>query len=133
MLETMHTPVYAISRVDWFKAKLQCEIGPVELKRLLDEKGSLLVLDVRDAGSFKEERVPGALNIPLCDLPKRLAELPRDKTIVTYCWSLTCHLATKAALELAHRGYKIQELVGGIKEWKAAGLPMEGAAREGRA
>ena len=133
MPQTLQSPVNALTAVDWYKAKLQFEIGPVELRHLLEEKNSLLVLDVRDREGFSQEHIPGAINIPYTELPKRISELPRDKTIVTYCWSVTCHLATKAALDLAHRNFKVQEMVGGIKEWKANGLPIENAAAQGRA
>ncbi len=127
MPQTIQSPVNALSSADWFKAKLQFEIGPVELDHLLEEKDSVIALDVRDADSFAKEHIPGAINIPLADLPKRFSQIPRDKTIVTYCWTVTCHLATKAALELAEHGYKVLELVGGIGEWKKGGLPVEGA------
>jgi rhodanese-related sulfurtransferase len=130
MPETLQSPVNALTSVDWFKAKLQFEMGPVELKRLLDEKGSLMVIDVRDRDSYAKEHVPGAANIPLTELQKRLNDLPHEKTLVLYCWSLTCHMATKAALDLAHHDYKVAELVGGIKEWKLAGYPIEGADRQ---
>ena len=127
MTQTFQAGVNALSSVDWYKAKLQFEIGPVEVDELTREKSSLCVIDVRDKDSYEKEHVPGAINIPLKEFPKRMAEIPRDKTIVTYCWSVTCHLATKAALDLAHRDFKVQEMVGGIKEWKANGLPLEGS------
>jgi len=127
MPETIHSPVNALSSADWFKAKLQFEMGPVELDELMHEKRSIMVLDVRDADSFGKEHIPGAVNIPLLDIPKRLAQIPKDKTIVTYCWSVTCHLATKAALDLAQREYKVLEMVGGIAEWKKNGLAVEGS------
>ena len=52
MAETLHHHDAALTRTDWFKAKLQCELGPVELKRLLDQKDSLYLIDVRDSGAF---------------------------------------------------------------------------------
>lgn len=127
MPETIHSPANALSSADWFKAKLQFEMGPVELDELMREKGSIMVLDVRDADSYAKEHIPGAVNIPLLDIPKRLAQIPKDKTIVTYCWSVTCHLATKAALDLAQRDYKVLEMIGGIAEWKKNGLSVEGS------
>lgn len=127
MPETLHSPQNALHSVDWFKAKLQFEIGPIELAHLLEEKNSLLVVDVRDPDSYKKSHVKGAINIPYKAFPKRMSELPKDKTIVTYCYSIVCHLATKAALDLAHREYRVQELVGGFEEWEKRGQPCEGS------
>lgn len=115
-----------IARVDWFRAKLQCELGPVELNRLIDEKSSILVVDVRDSDSFAQEHIAGAINIPQHDLPKRFSEIPKDKTIVCYCWSAVCYMAAKACLDLAEHDYKVLELHGGIKGWKDAGFPLQG-------
>ncbi|MBI4347977.1 MAG: rhodanese-like domain-containing protein, partial [Elusimicrobia bacterium] len=70
--------------------------------------------------------IPGATNIPLADLAKRLKGLPKDKTIVTYCWHHDCAAAPKAALLLAERGYAVKDLCGGIKAWKDAGFAVEG-------
>jgi rhodanese-related sulfurtransferase len=128
MPETLRSPANVLNSVDWFKAKLQFEIGPVELKRLIDTRETILVLDVRDRDSYGREHIPGAINIPFAELQRRLGEqpLPKDKTIVTYCYSITCHLATKAALDLAHLDYKVQEMIGGMEEWKKRELPVEG-------
>jgi ArsR family transcriptional regulator len=127
MPQTLQAYDVAAARVDFFKAKLLCEMGPVELNRLLNEKNSIAVIDVRDHDSYVKEHIPGAINIPLADVPKRLADVPRDKTIVCYCWSATCFMSAKACLDLAQRGFKVLELFGGIKAWKDAGFQAEGA------
>ena len=74
---------------------------------------------------FAAEHIKGAKNIPLPELVSKLATLPKDKTIVTYCGDLTCGLAPKAALELAQKGFKVMELVGGIDTWSKKGFPVE--------
>lgn len=59
-------------------------ITPTELKEAL-AKGTAIVVDVRGEGSYKMGHVQGALWIPAGDVIKRMNELPRNKTIVTYC------------------------------------------------
>ncbi len=118
----------ALSAVDFFMAKLQFEATPHQLHGVMDN-GTVLVVDVRDKDSYAKEHIKGAINVPLEELTKHFAKLPRDKTIVTYCWTVTCRMATKAALELAHRGYKIQELFGGIEAWKTSGFEVEGSGK----
>ncbi len=103
--------------VDYFKSKLRFETTPHQLKADL-EKGTVYLLDVRDRESFEKEHIPGANNIPSNELPRHLKTLPKGKVLVTYCWNLTCAMAPKAALQLAEKGFQVQELVGGIEEWR---------------
>jgi len=128
MPQTMESPVHALEAVDYFKAKLQFENTPRGVREIMRLE-SVVVLDVRDRDAYAREHVPGAWNIPLAELPRKAASLPKDKTIVCYCWTITCALAPKAALELAHRGYKVQEMVGGIAAWKADGYPVQGSTQ----
>lgn len=118
------TKTTELGAADYFKAKLRFETTPHTLKEDL-EKGAVYLLDVRDRESFEKERIPGARNMYLGELPRHLKDLPKDKTIVTYCWNLTCAMAPKAALQLAEKGFQVQELVGGIEEWRKK-FPTEG-------
>ena len=56
-----------------------------EFKKAWDA-GAVLVLDVRDAGSYAEGHIPGAMLLPLDALQRKVAELKRARTlIVAYC------------------------------------------------
>ena len=44
------------------------------------------------------------------------------------CYSHVCHLAAKAAVRLAVRGYPVMEMEGGMAEWKAMDLEVEKGA-----
>ncbi|PIR15749.1 MAG: rhodanese [Elusimicrobia bacterium CG11_big_fil_rev_8_21_14_0_20_64_6] len=127
MTQTIEMTPLALSAVEYFKAKLAYEMTPYALKGLLIDKKApdLLVLDVRSTESFNAGHVPGALNIPLMDLAGKLATLPKDKTIVTYCSTITCGLAPKAALVLAEKGFKVMEMYGGFATWTEHGFPVE--------
>ena len=110
----------------YFEAKLAAELGPHNVKRLIDsgDRG-FVILDVRTADGFRKGHVPGAINIPFEELPGRLKELPRNKEIISYCWDVTCLLCTKAAYVLASKGYTAREMIGGIASWREAGFPVE--------
>ena len=54
----------------------------VEELKSLRAAGKVLVLDVRYQ---IDKQIKGATHIPLGDLEARLAELPRDREVVTYC------------------------------------------------
>jgi len=118
-----------IAAADYLKAKLDYEASPYGLKETLESTpGNIVLVDVRDEEAFRKEHILGATNIPASELVKRLADLPKDRTIVTYCWDMTCALAPKAALELAQKGFKVQFLAGGIEEWKKKGYAVKKSA-----
>jgi phage shock protein E len=45
------------------------------------------IVDVRSPEEFRDGAYPGAVNIPLPELGRRLGELPKDKPVVLYCAS----------------------------------------------
>jgi predicted sulfurtransferase len=55
-----------------------------EAKDLLD-KGKAVVIDVRNQAAYDQAHVRGAKLIPAAEILNHLDELPRDKTIITYC------------------------------------------------
>ncbi|WP_312162959.1 metalloregulator ArsR/SmtB family transcription factor [Phenylobacterium sp.] len=99
---------------------------PVSRGELIDrlKDGLVTVLDVRPEDEFVAGRLPSAVNIPLRDLAKRLAELPRDQEIVAYCRGPYCVLAFEAVALLRESGFRVRRLEDGFPEWKAAGLPV---------
>jgi len=55
-----------------------------KVKALLDLGKHVTLLDVRHPEQFAEERIRGARNIPLRELPRRLHEVPRQDLVVLY-------------------------------------------------
>ena len=55
-----------------------------EVKALLDMKKRVTLVDVRTREEFDELHIRGAKNIPLRDVPRRLAEVPRHDFVVFY-------------------------------------------------
>jgi len=116
-----------IARVmaSYFRAR--DELEPVSRDELLDRLrwGTATVLDVRPEDEFAHGHLPDALNIPLSELERRLAELPADQEIVAYCRGPWCVLSFEAVALLRQRGYRVRRLEDGFPEWKVAGLPVE--------
>lgn len=102
------------------------EFEPVSRQQLLDRLrcGSATVLDVRPEDEFNMGHLPGALNIPLAQLERRLAELPADREVVAYCRGPWCVLSFEAVALLRNRGYQVRRLEDGFPEWKMVGLPV---------
>ncbi len=42
------------------------------------------LLDVRQPGEYEQSRLPGAVLVPIPELPSRLGELDREKPVVVY-------------------------------------------------
>lgn len=102
------------------------DLEPVPAEELLDRarRGLVTVLDVRPAEEFAAGHVPGAVNIPIDELARRLAELPKRKEIVAYCRGPFCLMAYDAVLLLRNKGRKARRLQDGLPEWRSAGLPV---------
>ena len=117
----------------YFSRKLAFTTGPVELSGWLKERKDVKVLDVRDAKSFANGHIPGALNLPEGRWG-RAAALDKSKTYIVYCETPVSHLAARAALDLSSSGLPVMELEGGFQTWKQMGKPVEkGAAGRKRA
>jgi len=91
------------------------QLSPDELAaRLSDSR--LQVLDVRTDQEWDEGHIDGALHIMAGELPARLAEVPRDKTIVVVCG--TGYRSTVAASVLERAGRTdVMNLTGGMAAW----------------
>jgi len=117
-----------VGPVEYFRAKLEYEIAPAGLKKLLDRlPNNVCVVDVRDADQYDAGHIPGARSIPVEALVTAFSSLPKDKMIVTYCSDIACGLSAQAALELAQKGFQVQHLIGGFAEWSRKGFPIEAA------
>jgi rhodanese-related sulfurtransferase/DNA-binding transcriptional ArsR family regulator len=95
-----------------------------ELARRLDGDDSLVVLDVRPAAEYAAGHLPGAVSIPVGELRRRLAELPRDREVVAYCRGPYCAFAHEAVALLRQAGLQARRLEDGLPEWQAAGLAV---------
>jgi len=101
-------------------------LEPVPAKELLERarKGLVTVLDVRPPEEFAAGHLPGAVNIPVHELEKRLGELPKRKEVVAYCRGPYCLMSYDAVQLLRKRGLKARRLQNGLPEWRLAGLPV---------
>lgn len=111
--------------VEHFERKLNFEIGPVGVERILKSKEPITIIDLRTPELYGKGHVPSAINVAYEDLEKHLGKLNKDVTTVVYCYDIVCNLSTKAALFLAKKGYKVKELVGGFEEWSNHSLAQE--------
>jgi rhodanese-related sulfurtransferase/DNA-binding transcriptional ArsR family regulator len=88
-------------------------------------RGDMLLLDVRPVEEFSAGHIPGARSIPLEKLPARLAELPTEALIVTYCRGPLCVYADEALAQIVASGRRGARLEEGVAEWQLAGYLLE--------
>jgi rhodanese-related sulfurtransferase/DNA-binding transcriptional ArsR family regulator len=103
------------------------EMEAVPATEVLDraKKGLVVVLDVRPPEEFAAGHLPGAINIPIHELEKRLRELPKRQEVIAYCRGPYCLMSYDAVSLLRKKGRKARRLEAGLPEWRAAGFPIE--------
>jgi len=104
------------------------DLEPIPAAELLKrvKLGLVTVLDVRPAEEYTAGHLPGAINVPVEHLAKRLRKLPKGREVIAYCRGPYCLLSVDAVTLLRSKGLKARRLENGFPEWKAAGLPVEG-------
>jgi rhodanese-related sulfurtransferase/DNA-binding transcriptional ArsR family regulator len=101
-------------------------VDRAELARRLDA-GTVVLIDVRPAEEYAQAHIAGAVSVPLDELATWARQAPRRKQIVAYCRGPYCVYAIQAVTELQRRGLRAARAEDGVPEWRAAGLPIEGA------
>ena len=112
---------------DFFKAKLENETDPSDLKESLSKGEFIVIIDARSRESYENEHIPGSISFPHRTMnPENTVQLDKSKTYVTYCDGIGCNASTKGAYKLAELGFKVKELMGGIEWWKRDGYETQG-------
>ena len=116
----MHSPDF-VRIVDEARAQIQ-EIKPLDLKRMLDEKEDLTLIDVREADEQAKGTIPTAVKLPRGILERDINQVTTDKDrkIVLYCGG--GFRSALAAVNLKKMGYKnVISMDGGWKGWQELG------------
>ena len=98
------------------EADVAIEITTHELKKLIDEKSSFTLIDVREPHEYQICRIEGATLMPLATIANQMTGLDQTGEIITYCHAGM--RSYKAAEFLKSMGFgKVRSLKGGIKSW----------------
>ncbi|WP_150461477.1 rhodanese-like domain-containing protein [Nesterenkonia ebinurensis] len=89
---------------------------------------SAAVLDVREAYEFEVGHAPGAVHIPVDDIPARFEELDPDEDYHVIC--RTGGRSVQIAGWLTTQGYSALFVAGGYDSWIIAGKPLESVTGE---
>ena len=99
-----------------------------EVKQRLDRGEAFTFVDTRNPTAWAEAttKLPGAIRIAEKEVEQHFDEIPRGRSIITYC---TCpHEASSASVAqaLMEHGLKnVHPLYEGFDAWTAAGLPVD--------
>jgi rhodanese-related sulfurtransferase len=101
-------------------------INPEELKKLIESKADVLVVDTQPKGVYDIEHIPGAVNLPWAMQIKVPVNLPFNKLLILYCACTHEEDALDMATQLYEFGYmNIKLLEGGWLKWVELGYPIE--------
>jgi rhodanese-related sulfurtransferase len=108
------------------------EISRDELQAKIARGDTFHLLETLPASYYRHSHLPGAVNLPVDEIPRRARQLlpTNDAEVVVYCLDENCAAASQAARMLRSLGYRrVREYRGGKADWRAAGLPLEGESR----
>ncbi len=115
-----------------YKSLHMARISVNELHRLMDERQSLVILDVRShaARNLDPRHIPGAILFEISELDQKLSELPTDREIIL-CYTYPDEVSVaRAARLLNDKGFtRVRPLEGGFDAWVAAGFKVEDEQR----
>lgn len=115
-LMILMNPVFA-------SAAVARNLSPGDAFTLVNKNDRLYLLDVRTLGEYQQVRLKGASLIPIDQLVKRLAEVPKDRPVLVYC--AVGSRSAQVVNYLARRGYpELYNLYGGIYSWAQQGYPI---------
>jgi rhodanese-related sulfurtransferase len=105
------------------RGAMEAVAGDELLRRARD--GEVTVLDVRPVEEFRAGHIPGAISVPLSELNKRIAELPKRREIVAYCRGPYCVMAIDAVEMLRKKGFRAHRMDLGVVDWRERGWRVE--------
>ncbi|KAA6224492.1 rhodanese-like domain-containing protein [Streptomyces albofaciens JCM 4342] len=104
----------------YFAARLAFHTDAADVHAALTGGGDpgFVLVDVRSTEAWDQGHIADALHLPTADIPQHAAKvLDPAVPVVVHCWGPGCDGATRAAVALAERGYRVKEMLGGIEYW----------------
>jgi rhodanese-related sulfurtransferase len=95
----------------------------ITVETLAARMGEGQLVDVREGMEYVQAHIPGALLVPMGQLPVRAAELDRGRPVWVVC--ATGNRSQAMADLLCARGFEAYSVAGGTRDWMASGRPVE--------
>ncbi len=115
------------AQIKYYESKLAFEMDPADLFEAFTNGENIVAIDARKISGFEADHIPNAINIPHREMTvESTNHLNKETLYVIYCDGLGCNASTRGALKMTKLGFKVKELIGGIKWWKFDGYATEG-------
>jgi len=98
-------------------------LSPEDVARDL-AAGKVMIVDVREPREVEVERIPGSVHLPMSSFDPAAIPDPQGKQVVFACASGVRSVTASNAAQAAGLPYDAH-IAGGLKAWKAAGLPLD--------
>lgn len=98
------------------------EISPDEVLKQMAGGGKVMLIHVDPEENYIKETIPGAVSIPLAELPERLKTIPKDTTLIFAC--NRGPRSSQAAKIAEQAGFKSTSFCPIVK-WKEQGKPTQ--------
>lgn len=99
-------------------------INSDEVKALLSRNKNVFLLDVRTPEEYRQAHLKGAVLIPINEVERRLAEVPRNRPVIIYC--AVGSRSNAVAGFLAGKGYgEVFNMSDGIVGWYRRGYAVD--------
>jgi len=101
-------------------------IKPEELKKLIESKSDIVIVDTQPKSAYDMGHILGAVNFPWASQIKTPSNLPRNKLLILYCACDHEEDSTEVAEQLMKKfGYKqVKVLEGGWLRWQELDYPI---------
>ena len=114
--------VYAAGEPEWTAKGEILSVSTVFIKKLIDEKANVVLIDSRPERPFAAGTIPGAINISDSKFAQMVDKLPKDKAtpLIFFCGGLVCDLSEKSAKKAKALGYtNVRKYTEGYPDWVA--------------
>lgn len=114
--------VYQGGEPDWLAKGEVLSVSTVYIKKLIDEKANVVLIDSRPERPFAAGTIPGAINISDSKFAQMVDKLPKDKAtpLIFFCGGLMCDLSEKSAKKAMALGYtNVRKHTEGHPDWVA--------------
>jgi phage shock protein E len=93
------------------------KINAQDAKAKMDASMGFVLLDVRTPEEFNDERIPGAINLPLDEIEEKVESVASDLNQEIYVYCRSGNRSAQAAKILVELGYTKVYDFGGIIDW----------------
>lgn len=116
---------------EFYAVENAVHVSPHGIRKGIQEgKSDYILVDLRSAEEYEKEHIVGAINIPAYKdkdtsdygavdrIVDAFQSLPKDKSIIVYCYSMPCMTGRKVGQMLTEHGIYVQHLNIGWNEWR---------------